>query len=68
MKKLLKKLSQIVFVHTANVFVAVYPFGKWQLSKEVNVFQADKLVQTVWYIANVQIGVWHSTNEVSVYA
>jgi len=68
MKKLVKKLSQIVLIHTTDIFVAVYPFDNWKLSKEVNVFQADNLAQTVWYIANIQIGVWHSTKEVSVYA
>ena len=68
MKKLFKKLSQIVLIHTDDVFIAIYPFGKLQLSKEVNVWQADNLAQTVWYSANIQIGVWHSTKEVYVYA
>lgn len=67
MKKLLKKLSQIVLVHTTDVFIAVYPFGKWHLSKETTIHQADRMVQTIWRIANIQIGVWHSANEVAVY-
>ena len=69
MKNLLKKFSQIVLVHTEDVFIALYPFGKWSLSKEVSVFMNDGLVQVEWYIGQLQIGVWHSVKnkEVRIY-
>lgn len=66
-KKIFKKISQITLIHTTDVFIAIYPFSKWVFSKKVNVFCQDNLAQTVWYIANIQIGIWYSLKEVSIF-
>jgi len=58
---------QIILYHGDDVFIAWYPFSKWTFEKEVYIYLDDGMVQTVWYIFNLQIGVWHTEKSEEVH-